>query len=473
MRRREVLAGIGTLALAACRSQGLRGIDLQFTLPEPPRVWIDTRRRLASLRHDALGLSLEMSRLADPTFVSAQNLALVGRVRNLIHGMLCVGGHSADRTLWQAAGGPAAQPPYRQVLDETAIGRLAGFLDATDSRLVYSIDFAHGDPGRAVQEAGVVVRHVGTRLAALQFGHAPDLYVDNRWRPERFGAPAYAAAWVDFAHAVRAGVPGVPLVGPEVIGPQRVAWVSEFIAQCGELASAVTFGEYQEAPRATLSGRRRRASDSKAPPVADSQVQQIVDAARARGLPAWITQAAWLERGDPRDTLEAALWAIQTFYTCHEQGVGHVSFDAGRRIEAGPLYHGLKLVEQTLGSQRVATSTAQSVQNPKAHADARAPENLHAWAMLDARERVQLVLVNRDRDHSTDVRVAADRRLSGGTILRLTGPGYDARDQVAFAGATVDAAGRWQPQYTETVQWVDGTGWLTVGAASAVLVLFE
>ncbi|TAM12215.1 MAG: hypothetical protein EPN72_06015 [Nevskiaceae bacterium] len=476
MRRREVLAAIGASALAACRSPDLRGVALQFKLPEPPRVRIETAHLLQPLDASMLGLALESSALVDPAFISVENHGLVDRLRALNRGVLCVGGHSADMTLWQLAGGAAVPKPYRYALDEAAVKRLAGFVEAVGSTLVFGIGLAHDDPARATREARAVLQHAGSRLAAFQFGHAPDLYVDNRWRPSGFDAQAYAQEWATFAQAVRAGVPKVPFVGPEAIGPQRQRWVSEFVARCGDQVGAVTVGEYQQAPRTEDYDRRRRAAASQAVPDgtgASVDLRSIVAAARTRGLPAWITQAAWLERGDPADTLEAALWAIQTFYSGHEQGVARICFDLEKPGAAGPMYHGLKLVAQTFGGRRVATTASVSAQDAKDPTKMKVPDNLHAWAVLDARERVQLVLVNRDRGHSTDVRIAADRKLAGGTILRLTGPGYDARDQVTFAGATVDVAGRWQPQYTEAVQWVNGTGWLTLGAASAALVLFE
>lgn len=482
MNRRDVLIALGATPLAGCGLFSSDSAPLHFKLPSPPTLHVETRMALGAINANALGVSLETATLADPDFLRGGNSALVGLLRGLgPRGVLRLGGRSSDTALWQSTA-TAVSTPYTCSVDDAALARLASLLDACGWSLIYGIDFAHGSPQRAAAEAAAVQRLLGNHLLAVQLGNAPDRYVDRGWRNSSYDADTYAGQWHRFAQSVRDAAPGIPLAGPEAASLAAGPWTKTFLDHNGKLLHLVTT---EEDGNVSAHGKQAQPATHaellKAATERDQTMRSIVASARNHALPAWITQAGMSRGGHTLDTLEAALWSIWTFYRRQRDGWAGTCFHGALRHDsrhgpqsaaalAGPIYYGLRLLAQTLPGQLVAARLSLP---PTGSLLTPPPATLQAWAVLDARERPQLVLLNADRNQSVDLRITADRKLRGGSILRLTGPGFDATGQVTLASSSVDADGAWQPQYTDTVQWADNYGWLTLGAASAALVVFD
>ncbi|HEU0196591.1 MAG TPA: glycosyl hydrolase family 79 C-terminal domain-containing protein [Nevskiaceae bacterium] len=488
MKRRELLLALASSPLAGCGLLGSHPPQVNFNLSVPPTLTIDTTKSIGTIARNALGLSFETSRLQDPSFLSADNAALVGLIRSLgPRGVLRLGGRSADTAQWAADAAPTGSPSKdAPALDIRMLKRLDGLLDACDWSLIYGLDFAHGNPQRAAAEAAAVQQYLGDHLLAVHLGAAPDRYVAQGWRPSGYDAAAYANDWRQFARAVRDAAPALPLAGPGAAGLDAAAWTRSFVDQCGDLLRLVTAEEDGDLP--ARRGKHHVTRDKLLQVAAqrDTAMNDILASARSHHLPAWITQCGLASDGHTEDTLEAALWAIWTFYRRGQNGWSGLCFHEALHPAAsadktknaappatalaGPLYYGLRLLAQTLPAQLLATRITMpprgSVQTPP-------PATLQAWALYDGHQRLQLVLLNAERNQSVDLRFKADRELRGGTILTLAGPGFEATSDVTLAAASVDAYGTWQPQFTETVQWASGYGWLTLPAASAVLVLFD
>src|SRR5262249_55095323 len=111
--------------------------------------------------------------------------------------------------------------------------RLAGFLKATDWKVLYGLGFVESTPAAAANEAAVASAVFGDRLLGFEIGNEPDYYSESlygnpripqipgyTWNDFMSTTPVYASdgtllpSWPAFASAVQAAVPNAPLTGP-------------------------------------------------------------------------------------------------------------------------------------------------------------------------------------------------------------------------------------------------------------------
>jgi hypothetical protein len=118
-------------------------------------------------------------------------------------GVIRIGGNTSERTVWRAAGEPAAAESL--VITPVSVDRLAAALRILGWKLIYGLNLARGAPEAAAEEAAYVARAVGSNLLAFQIGNEPDGF--GRWtavRPKTYDAAAYLSEWHAFHAAVRA-----------------------------------------------------------------------------------------------------------------------------------------------------------------------------------------------------------------------------------------------------------------------------
>jgi len=487
MKRRDLLLGLSATSLSGCGVFGGAPAQLDFSLPRPTRVRIDTRKRGAALDDGMLGLSFDNSALAQPRLLSADNPQLLGLLRGLgQHGVIRLGGHSTSSGQWQPNGKP--QAPYRYAITHDAIDRLARLVDRSGWSLIYSLNLAHGDPARTADEAAYVSRRIGKRVLAFELGNAPDRYVQDHLRPSGYDVNAAIVEWKRYAAAVRAQLPNAPLAGPATADITRPEWTEAFIKACANDLQLITVQadghEARQLQRrygyGSLAGHVFELSDKQ-----QAGLDRIATAARQAQRPCRITQARAVEQRHSMDTLGAALWALDLFYQrcgaltapwagiCFHDVLQLNADTAGLPLRSGPLYYALRMLALTLPAQPVGSSVVPPPIPGAKPGGKPAPTVLRSHALLDRHQRLQLVLINPDANRSVDVRVDADIPLRNGNVLRLSGAALNAASGVTLASGTADAQGDWRPLYTDTAQIDHGYAYLTVGAGSAVLVLFD
>jgi hypothetical protein len=194
----------------------------------------------ATMPADFTGLSYEMAQIYNPNFFSAHNAALIAAFRNLSpHGVLRLGGHLSNITPWEGVGqqdpkqirgvrhgiedywewplvDPSIQKNKHGIITHQAIQNLRAFLDATNWRLIYTLNFASGSPARAADEAAFVSRTIGPRLIAFVLGNEVDGYGDDPiFRAKGYDFDQYFAEYQLWTKTIRAAVPNAPFAGPD------------------------------------------------------------------------------------------------------------------------------------------------------------------------------------------------------------------------------------------------------------------
>jgi len=179
--RRTVLGGLGAAATHALLS-GCGGVNSRpvgnYANPQPvpsgplvpASISVSNRiagvigPRFAGLSYDKLSMSL-------PRF-TPHNADLIGMFRTLGRSMLRIGGNSVDLMHWAPNGTGLTSGE----IAPSDIDALAGFLEATEWTVLYSVNLAASTPAAAAAEVAYAAQSLGSHLYGIEFGNEPNQY---------------------------------------------------------------------------------------------------------------------------------------------------------------------------------------------------------------------------------------------------------------------------------------------------------
>jgi hypothetical protein len=342
----------------------------------------------ATMPRDFVGISFEMPQLYNPNYYAASNTSLVLAYRKLSsNGVLRAGGHLSDVTRWEGPNGsfstpkeeagvehgktywewkltdPSVRDTKSGAITPAAIQNLRGFLDATNWRLIYGLNFGCGSVERAVDEASVVAKAMGDRLIAFQLGNEDDQFGGMPFFRERgFNFEKYFADYQAFVQAILQAVPHARIGGPDVA--TNMGWVKSFAEHADNNAIFLSSHFYAMGPAKDpsmdalflLNPNARLAKQI-------TQVRQAI--AVSKGLPYRMTEGNSCFGGGKPDVSNAyasALWGADYLLTCANAGFAGVNLHGGGdgfytpiavgpglSTEMRPLYYGMQLASQFAG----------------------------------------------------------------------------------------------------------------------------
>src|SRR5579864_6956842 len=179
MNRRTFLTRTGGLVSAAIAHPSFAGA-LRAASSEPNlRVTLDFSKTLAIIPPDFMGLGYEISSVARPGLLSAQDSVYVQLVRTLgARGVIRVGGNTSDYSSYSATGKPLSSPEGKagSVVNDAVLQELGSFLDATGWTLIWGLNLGNGGLENAIEEAKAVTAAAKKHLLAFEIGNEPDLF---------------------------------------------------------------------------------------------------------------------------------------------------------------------------------------------------------------------------------------------------------------------------------------------------------
>jgi hypothetical protein len=431
-----------------------------------------------SLADNFIGLSFEASVIASPALTTG-NLAQY--LKTLGPGVLRFGGNFVDTTWWTSKG---EKPPSWAVttLTPADLTRLATLAANTGWKVILGVTLKHADPARAADEAAHAKAALGAALLAIEIGNEPNYY------------PTYSPAklWSDYQKyraAITRAAPGVGLMAPETgSSPKAIPYLQDFAKrqQAKPDVAALTTHFYpfcaKSKPPPTIADLLSKSAHDKI----QARAQILVDAARPLKVPAIIDEANSVScegMDGVSDTYASALWATDAellvasmgikgyyfhsaiarcggpkpFYKAYTPFCAATDADAAAgRLRAQPEYYGMLLLQQ------VGTGNFAPVDNSD-------PATLRAYALRNG-SRLRLVLDNLAASGSRTVTVNLGAAYAHGNLLRLTGPGLNARSGLTLGGHTVGADGTFAGTDKTSIPVAGSTLTLTLPAASATLV---
>jgi hypothetical protein len=437
-------------------------------------IRLDPGRRIRSIPMDFMGLSYEISSVAVPGLLSADNHAYIQLVRNLgPQGVIRIGGNTSDFSSYQA-GGASQSLPKGTVVNGGNLRQLRGFLDAIGWKLIWGLNLGSDGLDNAVEEAKAVANAMGDRLLAFQIGNEPDLFKNAGHRTGAYDYAAWHADYRRFKSAIRATLPHAPFAGPDIAGG-RVDWMEAFARDESGDVVLLTAHHYlagQADPASTIELMLR---EEKAYETVLAKFQSIAEGAH---LPYRLCETASYSGGGKSgvsNSFAAALWALDYLfvlasYGCSgvnlETGINHlgwishytpISEDLAGHYGAAPEYYGLLAFAQAAKGEQIAVSCDTG------------GINLTAYATRQNSGAMTLAVINKDlhQDAAVEVMGAAQEQAR---IVRLSAPSLSALGGVTLGGASVSSDGTWKAAQIEQARIASGKVLLDVPAGSAALI---
>jgi hypothetical protein len=411
---------------------------------------------------DFCGFSYESAQLADPTYFSGANRALVGQFRKLSNrGVLRLGGNLSDVTLWdggkdsqagsvlspQAAKGITTRFEWKLVgrragekrpatITPESIRALRSFLEATEWKLLYGLNLGSGTPERAAEEAACVAEHAGNSLLAFQVGNEADFFgrsfFRRSFRRHGWDFNRYWKEYQRYVEAVRARVPHAPFAGPDVA--VNTDWVKRFAERAHGDAVLLTSHYYAmgppEDPR--MNAQRLLEGDRRVM----REIPRLVAIGRKAGMPYRMTEGnSCFHGGKPgvSDAFASALWVANYLLFLAQAGCAGVNLHTGGEgvyaafagesgeIVERPVWFGMQFAQRFAGATFVENTFEARGKNVTAYTARRGREALMA-ILNQSGEAVEV--------NVTGVAGDAQRQKED---WALTAPGLDATTEVRWA----------------------------------------
>ncbi len=462
-----------------------------------------------------LGFSLEYDGLAsweglgdgpvDPVLVRlVRNLGGPGRGAPVLR----VGGNSTDVSWWNPTGTRRPRG-VRYDITRRWLKRTGSFLKATGSRVLIGLNFA--GPGHSIGPDWARAAAAGLprgSIQAFEVGNEPDLYGVvplyqthgsspagparyNRYARRRsYRFDRYRAEFGRFARRVRRAVPHARLAGPGFATSRWIGGVPRFVGAERASLGLLTYHRYPlrschlRPGAAQYPTIEHLLSDASSRGLAD-QVAGYAALARRSGLPFRVDEMNSVSCGGTRgvgNSFASALWASDTLFELARLGAAGVNFhgryhtfyspfyfrrlrERARRwvAQVAPLYYGILLFAK-------ATPNGASVHRVRVST----PGNLKVWATIDRSRTLRVVLINKEPNASSPVRLLIPGAQRPGQLQRLLAPAADARDGISFAGQTfgrLTTTGRPAgPPVTQAIPGEHGTYTVPMPAASGALL---
>ena len=418
---------------------------------------VDMSHPGAVVPRDFLGLSFELSSL--PLLASyAHEGDLVALLRSLGPGVLRFGGVSADTGVaWRDE--PAPLPSWASGELQAADFRgLAVLAARTGWHVLLTIGLGHFEPAAAAREVAAAKAALGPWLEAIELGNEPNAYALHGLRSEPWTFVQYDEQLSAYRAAIEAAAPGVPLAGPDTSGSS--AFESWAPAEVIDQRPAILTGHhYALGCAAQPPPSIERLLSRRTQQLEEASLPGYVDVARAFETPLRLDEINNISCGGVAgisDAFASALWAVGYLTQAMAAGVagvnlhGNPSNCAGytplcaptsRDLAAGVLYpqpewYALLMAKALIGERPLPTITIPM-----------AKVNLRLAALLAGDGTLHVVIVDDDPPGARGVlvRLRADRRFNGASVLALTAPSPAALVGVHLAGHVVAPERPWSP----------------------------
>ena len=481
MKRRTFLTqAVGLGAAAIAQSHFARRLQAVSSEPEV-RVRLDPAQTVAIIPSDFMGLGYEISSVARPGLLSAQNSIYVQLVRTLgARGVIRVGGNTSDYSSYSATGQPLSSPEGKagSVVNDAVLRDLGSFLDATGWKLIWGLNLGNGTLENAVAEAKAVTAASKGNLLAFEIGNEPDLFPRHQGlRHTGYGYHEYLREYHVYRDALRKAIPNIAFAGPDVAG--ATDWVARFAVDEGKDIKLLTHHYYREGQNPTSSIDKLLHTDPKLAPI----LEKLRTASESSGVPYRICETnSFSGGGKPgvSDTTAAALWVLDFMFVLASAGCSGVNMETGVNQRgfvssyspigddeqghywAAPEYYGMLAFAQS-GAGRMIGSSCDA-----------GDRNIKAYATQPAKDRIVLALINKEPDSDAimviDAGASAPAPFGKGSLVRLSGPSLEDKSGVNLGGASLSPAGLWKPTQTEEVSRTRDKWQVRVPAASAAIV---
>jgi len=445
----------------------------------PPRAIVERRAASgtpgAPLPRPFVGLSIEYPAVQDYLWhAGAPNPVFAELVRTLAGGgngtpPLRFGGDSTDRTWWNPGGLPRLAGITTDITPQW-LSQVATWQAQTGTPIVMGLNLGLNDPFNAASLAGAAAGTLPPgALHAFELGNEPDLYptprtyrvgrrivVRTRKRADGYDYAQYRREVDDYAAALAAAAPGVPLSGGAFASATWDDNQEDLLAHAG--SKMPVYGAHGYALSASCGRGRRTAASYRSSLLGPQAVtpivnrmRQLVAVARAHGAEVRMSELNSAICGglrDVSDSFAAALWGTDILFALAEAGVKNVDLHTWTGSHYGPVdwvYAG----GQVIGKVRplfYAMLLFDKAAPPGARLLPVGPNpgtsKLRTWGTIDPAGTRRIVVINKDADDAREVVLDLPGGAGAATVERLLAPSPSAKTTVTLGGLGYGASTR-------------------------------
>lgn len=472
MHRRDFIKGAALVAGAAAASFG----DASRAVLHA-RLALNPSRTLAAIPSGFTGLGYEISSVARPGLLSAQNRVYVQLCRTLgAAGVIRVGGNTSDYASYSASAPPLSSPETGpgSIVNDAVLRDLGTFLEATGWKLIWGLNLGRGTVENAVAEAQAVLSATRPNLFAFEIGNEPDLFAHREiHRKKGYGYDDYLQEYRRFRDALRQSIPAIPLAGPDAA--VATSWVTKFARDEGRDLKLLTHHYYREGQNPASTIEKLLHPDPKLGPM----LAELQAASNSSGVPYRICETnSFSGGGKPgvSDRFASSLWVLDFMYRLAAAGCSGVNMETGvnqlgfissyspisddehGHYAAAPEYYGMLAFAHGASGDLIETRLEAG------------EANLAAFATVKRGQQLCVTLINKEPSLEANVTIKPTLPFQHGSVLRLTAPSLESKPGVTFGGAAVQADGTWHAERGEEIRAANGSLVIRLPAASAAVV---
>ena len=442
------------------------------------RIKFDPSQTLATIPTDFVGLGYEISSVARPGLLSANNAVLVQLVQTLgKQGVIRVGGNTSDYASYAPNARPAsvAESQGGSVVNDAVLHDLGGFLDRTGWHLIWGLNLGKGTERNAVHEAKAVMATARDHLMAFEIGNEPDLFSAQKHRSPGYTYDAYMREYRAFRDAIRKAIPHARFAGPDVA--IQTDWVVNFARDEGNDTKLLTHHYYREGQSATSTAEKLLRPDPKLAPM----LAKLRLASQSSRVPYRICETnSFSGGGKPgvSDTFASALWVLDFMFTLAAAGCAGVNMETGLNqlgfissyspigedehgsCWAAPEYYGMLAFAQA-GVGRIIGCEMDAGER-----------NIRAYATQPAPGRVVLVVINKEPAFQAEILAdtAMFKLFRAASVCRLLASSLESKSGITLAGREVSGMRIGTTGKSEEIEISNNRLQVRVPAASAAII---
>jgi hypothetical protein len=420
------------------------------------------------------GLSLETDLLtSDPDFLNVNNTALVQLLKNLGPGIIRIGGGTSDLIGWTGQPRTASDGPL--MLTTSDVDRLAAFSKAVDWQVIFGLNMSNNDQVAATNEAAYAANALGSHLYAFQAGNEPDMFAREGLRSSAYDVFAYSKDWDGYYSSVKKQVPQAQFAGPDVAN--NTDWVNLFIQDENTNLNMLDAHFYVTGP---ASASYITKADILSPAYGlTAYLDNLSKQASLYKIPYRITECNSIWGGGKpgvSDTFAATLWALDFMWQVATKNGQGINFHGGTlrknnlyyspilnmngKFAAMPEYYGMLAFSYASAGSKIIPSPI----NDETIA------NCSAYACVNSQDDYNVTLINKEMDKDVEFTLNVGKSAGSARIWRLTAPSLDDKNNVKFAGSSVNDDGAFVPGAGENETISQGSLLIKIPAGSAALV---
>ncbi len=440
----------------------------------PAELSIDFNHPSYLIPSDYLGLSFEMTAIADSNYFNVDNLSFVRLIQNLGTGIIRIGANGVDVMHWS---GQARKPSTTKYsIATTDMDRFSAFIHAVGWQTIVGLNFGSDfNPVIAGNEAKYVARSLGDLLYSFEVGNEADIYPTNGFRKSNYSVNDFNGEWEQYYYSVISASPGSALTGPAFA--YNRSWLSSFAKQENSRVKKLTIHFYQAGPATDPSININTILAPKADTAINVFARAVKSIAGGAGLQYRISECNSIYDGGKNDvsnSFASALWAIDFMYLMAYQGCTGINFHGGNNgpytpigLSAGeffakPEYYAMLFFKNAAIGNLLPCKL--NVSN----------ENVSAYASQTADGKLYVSIVNKEPATQVAVTVqTGTAAFHSVSLASLTAASLTATEGISFQGNTIQPDGGLSVSQVKQYSVVSSEVTINVGAASAMLLVFS